>query len=296
MPINDRLGGMPLQRLLPDQALAKADEPLTPEKSYPRRLFAHTGQKWLEHFGMKASVTLLASILLSWWKTGVLGDVAVTLILTFLIVMASLYLLELLRAPYALDKAKREEILSLHDRVKLLEGEIAESKRVKVIFEISTKIWESTVLLTDPGDTEDWRDATSFFLEAKLFIRYRNDDATPLLINDLKLSIHNDVTGKEYSLTSDSLRPTYREPNGTVNRYFVGFMISGKKLTDYYFHQFQFDVSRECALSVDRNSNLRVTLNAAMQDPYSVDLDVPWNAARRGHATVSIRPISSVNS
>src|SRR5690242_11730037 len=113
MPISDRLSGMSLQRLPPDKALQKADEALTPEKSYPRRLFAQTWQKWREHFGMKAILTSLVSILIAWWKTGVVGDVAVMSILTFVVVMAGLYLLEFLRAPYGLDKQKREEIASL---------------------------------------------------------------------------------------------------------------------------------------------------------------------------------------
>src|SRR5262249_358397 len=162
------------------------------------------------------------------------------------LLMAAIFTFHLFLSPRDLDKAKQEKIAKLNEQIRLLQREIAESKRVKVVCEISTKIWESAVLLTDPGDTEDWRDATGFFLEAKLFIRYRSDDAGPILIKDLKLSIRNDVTGKEYALTSSSLRPIYREPNGTENRYFVGFMIPGKELTDYWFHQFQFDVSREC--------------------------------------------------
>lgn len=275
---------MSLQRLPPERA---PDKSLTPKKSYSRKILAHTWQEWKKHFGMKASVTSVASVLLAWWKTGVFFDVAINATLTFVVVMAALYLLELLRSPYALGKA-------LNEQVGLLQGEIAESKRVKVTFEVSTKTWESEVCLTDTGDTEDWRDATAFMLEAKLFIRYCNDDAEPIRIYDLKLSIRNDVTGKEYAFTPGHiLRPIFREPDGTETRYFVGFMIPGKKLTDYYFHHFQFDVPPECALSADKDSYLRVTLEAGKQDPFWVDLDVPWRAARTGYPTVSIRPAST---
>jgi len=190
----------------------------------------------------------------------------------------------------SLKEGQKQFADNLSEQIRLLQEEIAESKRVKVTFEVSTAIWESTVLLTDSGDTEDWRDATVFVMEAKLFIRYFNDGMNPVRIHGLRLSIRNDETGIEYTFKPGFMPPVFREPDATENHYFVGFVIPGNKLTDHYYHQFSFDVLPECALSLDRNSYLRVTLDAAKQDPYAVDLSVPWNAARRGHATISIRP------
>lgn len=191
----------------------------------------------------------------------------------------------------SLKEGHRQITDGLSEQIRSLQEEIAESKRVKLKFEVSTETWESTVCLTDPGDTEDWRDATAFCLDAKLFVRYVNEDAHPIRVHELRLSIRNDATGKEYTLTPGYLmRPVFRAPDGEENHPFVGFMIPGHALTGYYHHQFFYDVPRECALTVDENSYLRVTLDAGKQDPYWVDLDVPWWAARTGHPTVSIRP------
>lgn len=190
----------------------------------------------------------------------------------------------------SLKEGQKQFADSLSAQVRLLQEEIVESKRVKVTFEVSTAIWVSTVLLTDSGDTEDWRDATVFVMEAKLFIRYFNDDKNPIRIHGLRLSIRNDETGTEYTFKPGFMPPVFREPDATENHYFVGFVIPGNTLTDHYYHQFWFDVPPECALSLDRNWYLRVTLDAAKQDPYAVDLDVPWNAARRGDTPTSIRP------
>ena len=285
---------MSLQRLPPDQALDKADKALTPEKPYSKQLLAEAWRSWKGQWGVRVIASTLAAIVIPWLKAGsfwhMFQDTGVWVIATFILTLIFTYVLELLRAPFALDKKKRQEIAGLNENVKLLHGEIAEHKRVKVTFEVSTAIWESTILLTDSGDTEDWRDATVFVMEAKLFIRYFNDDMNPVRIHRFRLSICNDETGSEYAFEPGFIRPVFREPDATENHYFVGFVIPGNTLTDHYYHQFSFDVPPECALSVDRNSYLRVTLDAAKQDPYSVDLDVPWNAARRGDATISIRP------
>jgi hypothetical protein len=156
---------MSLQRLPPNQALDKAAEPLTPEKSYPRRLLAHTWHKWLEHFGMKATLTLLVSIFVAWWKTVAFADVAITSILTFLIVMAALYLWELLRAPYALDKQKREEIKNLKQehaqiattqtqKLTELQTRLDEAESHKLIFELD-EFFRCEVEVEDYSDHKD---------------------------------------------------------------------------------------------------------------------------------------------
>jgi len=162
-------------------------------------------------------------------------------------------------------------------------------QRIGVTFEVSTAIRESTVLLTDPGDTEDWRDATAFCLEAKLFVRYWNDNPDPVRIHGFRFSIVNDVAGTEVELTSLLMPPVFRPPGATENHYFLGFMLAANELTEHYYHQFSFNVPTNCALSTNRDSYLRVTMDAGKQNPYSVDLDVKWRQERECFATVSIR-------
>src|SRR5215212_10275950 len=91
MPISDRLGGMSLQRLPPDQALDKTDETLTPEKSYSRQLLAEGWHKWKEHWGVKVVASTLAAIVIPWLKTGIFWrtfwDTGVWVIATFFLSM-----------------------------------------------------------------------------------------------------------------------------------------------------------------------------------------------------------------
>jgi hypothetical protein len=161
--------------------------------------------------------------------------------------------------------------------------------RRAIIFEVFTEIWESEVLLTDSGQTEDWRDADTFILEAKLHIRYINDDIEPVRVHNLRLSIIDDVTGTKYPLDKHFIRHNVRPPDDQENYYFIGFMVGGKEQTGLYFHSFSLEVTPECALAVDKDSYLRITMDAGKQDPYSVDLEVNWRAARKGLTKVSIR-------
>jgi hypothetical protein len=166
-----------------------------------------------------------------------------------------------------------------------------------VEFEISTTIRNSTVLLTDPGDTEDWRAAAAFQLEAKLFVRFFNDALEAARLYGLRLSIVNDSASKEWPLTFHLIPPNFRRPNAEENEYFQGLMVPGKELTDWYFFEFWLDVPKDCALSVDDNCYLRVSMDAGKQDTKTIDLRVPWRAARRGAVDVRNRdPNAEINS
>jgi hypothetical protein len=155
------------------------------------------------------------------------------------------------------------------------------SQPKSVEFEVSTIIRNSTVLLTDSGDTDDWRDAVAFCLEAKLFVRFYNNDHEGARIRDLRLSIVNEATGKEWPLSLHIIPPTFQKPDAQENEYFQGFVVGGKVLTGYHYFQFYMDVPKNCALSVDKNHYLRVSMEAGQQDTCVIDLIVPWKAARQ---------------
>ena len=165
-----------------------------------------------------------------------------------------------------------------------------------VEFEVSTMIRNSTVLLTDPGDTEDWPDAVVHHLDAKLFIRFYNNASEAIRVDGLRLSIINDATSNEWPLTLHILPPNFRRPNAQDNEYFQGLVVGGKEMTDWYFFEYWMDVPKDCALSVDKDCYLRVSMDARQQDTYFVDLRVPWNAARKRDVHVSNRnPDAEIN-
>lgn len=192
-------------------------------------------------------------------------------------------------AAQGLNRARQEEKERLNEQIALLKEEIAESKRAKLTFEVLTEIWNSKVSLDDPGDTEDYRDATTFFLTAELFLRFYNDDLHPIrLKKDIGLTI---ITPSGPVPLSKHINPPNMQKSGVGDTtYFTGFVIPGKEQTEPIFFRFFVDVPRETALSVDKNSFLRVTIKAGTQDPYSVDVNVPWRASRKRAADVTIRP------
>ncbi|HYX29843.1 MAG TPA: hypothetical protein VE863_14985 [Pyrinomonadaceae bacterium] len=158
-----------------------------------------------------------------------------------------------------------------------------------IIFEVSTEIWESQVCLTDSGQTEDWRDADTFILEGKFHIRYINDDIEPIRVHNLRLSIIDSQAGTEFALNKHFIHASVTPPDQQENYYFIGFMVGAKEQTGWYFHTYFVEVPVECALAVDEDYYLRITMDAGKQAPYSVDLKVPWRAARKGFTRVSIR-------
>lgn len=162
-------------------------------------------------------------------------------------------------------------------------------KRRGVEFEVSTMIRNSTVLLTEPGDAENWRDAVVHHLEAKLFIRFYNNEPEPIRVDGLSLSIINDTTGKEWPLTLHIMPPNFRRPNAQDNEYFQGLMVGAKEMTDWYFFQYWMDIPKDCALSVDKDCYLRVSMDARQPDSCFVDLKVHWKAARKREFSVSNR-------
>jgi hypothetical protein len=151
-----------------------------------------------------------------------------------------------------------------------------------------TEIWNSKVSLDDPGDTEDYRDAYAFFLTAELQLRFYNDDLHPIRVRDIWLTI---VTPSgPVPLSKHINNPIMQNPGAESTEYFTPFVISGKEQTKPIYFRFFVDVPREIALTVDKNFFLRVTMKAGTQDPYSVDVNVPWRAARESATDVSIRP------
>jgi hypothetical protein len=291
MPISDRLGGMSLQRLPPDQAVEKADEPLTPEKSYPRRLLAHTLQKWLEHFGMKATVTSLVSIFVAWWKTGAFADVAITSILTFVIVMVALHLLELFRAPYFLDKAKREEISGLKEtqrkitkshvqQVTDLQTRLDEAQSHKLSFEID--IFRCEVELEDYSDSDD-EDEHAYRIRAGLKMRFINDDVNAILVRRISLSLVKDAGTMEYLLL-ETFPLTWK--NVGENWQFKGLSVPASTATDDYWFDVRVDVPHDLNQYMKSGTDLRITMDASRQKPYFTDLAINWRAAERGPRSI----------
>lgn len=209
-------------------------------------------------------------------------------VVTFLGVLLLAFVIHLLLSPSALDKGRQEEKQRLLERINGQEQEIAELRKNNLTFEVLTEIWNSKVSLDDPGDTEDYRDAYAFFLTAELFLRFFNDDLHPIrLTKDIWLAI---ITPSGPVPLKHLNKPTMQKSGVGDTTYFTGFVIPGKEQTEPIFFRFFVDVPRQTALSVDKNSFLRVTMKAGTQDPYSVDVDVPWRAARKRSTDVSIRP------
>ncbi len=290
---------MSLQRLPPNRSLERrkvSGEPLIPaERPYFRRVLAEAAPHAKEHFGVKIIASTFTGLLLAWLKNGSFWLNGAWAVGGFAVFMILAFLLELLLAPRRLDKARQKEterlstqITLLQEDIALLQAEIAESKRVKLTFEVLTEIWNSKVSLDDPGDTEDYRDAYAFFLTAELWLRFYNDDPEPVRLHDISLSIVT-IAGSEQPLPNHINPPSMQEPD-KAQTYLTPFVISGNKQTDSIYFRFFVDVPRECALSVDENSFLRVTIEAGTQDLYSVDVNVPWEDAWKGLAEVTIRP------
>lgn len=291
---------MSLQRLPPNRSMERAEvspDALVPaEPSYSRRVFTDAVTNAKEHLGVKTIASTLAALFVAWLKTGSFWVNGAWTVGAFVVFMLLATLFEVLLAPRRLDKARQDEIAGLnnqigllHEDVALLQAEIAEIRRIKLTFEVLTQIWNSKVCLSDPGDTEDYRDATTFFLTAQLWLRFYNDDSEAVRLHDISLSIVT-TSGSEQPLSTHITPVNVHEPDAEGNTYFVPFVISGKDQTKPYFFRFFVDVPRECALAVDKDSFLRVTIDAGEQDTYFVDLTVPWRAAREGDTDVSLRP------
>jgi hypothetical protein len=238
---------------------------------------------------VKPIASTFAALLVAWLKTGSFWVAGAWAFAAFAAFMILAILLETFLAPRALDKARREEKGRLAEQISGLQHAIIELTKNQLTFEVLTEIWNSKVSLDDPGDTEDYRDATTFFLTAELFLRFYNDDLHPTrLEKDIGLTI---ITPSGPVPLSKHINPPTMKKSGIGdNTYFTGFVIPGKEQTEPIFFRFFVDVPRETALSVDKNSFLRVTIKAGTQDPYSVDVNVPWRAARKRATDVSIRP------
>jgi hypothetical protein len=160
--------------------------------------------------------------------------------------------------------------------------EIAELRKWRVKFEVDTKIFRSTVCL---GANDD---ETAYCLIARLGIRFRNYDGVPLLVDNLSLSIVTPL-GEE-PLSSDFIETSLKNPDSEGSTYFNGISVPGGSVTGCYLFDYNLNVPRSCAESVDENSFLRATMQAGAQDQYSTDLDVDWRAARKGNTEVTLRP------
>jgi hypothetical protein len=311
---------MPDPLLLPSELKKSAQEMLSQPELFDSELdyfelgesyFLRRFKRALELTGsrvMPPIISLIAATLIGVYQGQAFATIWAGVISGLIVLVVGLILIltfnYLFSAPKKLDDTLRENLRAAKAQLEeerrkaaraiaLVEGHYKTAfdqlQRIGVTFEVSTAIRESTVLLTDPGDTEDWRDATAFCLQAKLFVRYWNDNPDPVRIHGFRFSIVNNVAGTEVELTSLLMPPVFRPPGATENHYFLGFMLAANDLTEHYYHQFSFNVPTDCALSTDKDSYLRVTMNAGKQNPFSVDLDVKWRQEKECFATVSIR-------
>jgi hypothetical protein len=271
-----------MQPRKPAQLAVQRDNATHPDPPYARRVAEHAWHRTKE----LASVELIAStavgIIVAGITAGFSWSGALYGAASFVTILVLAFIIHLLLSPGDLDKKAHEEIARLNDVV-------SELTKNKVIFEVSTMIRNSTVLLTDLGDAEHWQDAIAFHLETKFIIRFYNDDPEAVRIYGFRLAVINEVTGKEWPLTLHIMPPNFRRPDSAVNEYFQGLVVRGKEMTDWYFFQYWLDVPKDCAVSVDKNCFLRISMDAGTQTTYSVDLSVAWKAAREREVNVHNR-------
>ncbi len=198
-----------------------------------------------------------------------------------LITIGCLAILLIVKAAYLLHK---EEAEGRERLAELLITETAKSNPAhKLTFMLDTYPGRSRVQVDDNG-LEDESDATAYCLSATLQLSFMNIDINPVLISKMSLSI---VTASEEELLLPEFWPVTWQSNTFESTYFRGFSVpASHPPSDDYWFKFVVDVRYECAKSLDPKSFLRVTMDAARQDPYLVDLVINWKAAKRGDSSI----------
>jgi hypothetical protein len=198
-----------------------------------------------------------------------------------LITIAAFAILFIVKAAYLLYKESAKDRDQLAD---LLLTETAKSNPThKLIFMLDTYPGRSRVQVDDNG-LEDESDKTAYCLSATLQLSFVNTDINPVLIKTMSLSI---VTASEEEVLLPEFCPATWRSNTFESTYFRGFSVpASHPPSDDYWFKFVVDVPYECAKSLDPKSFLRVTMDAARQDLYFVDLVINWKAAKRGDSSI----------
>lgn len=134
------------------------------------------------------------------------------------------------------------------------------------------------------GSLEEEPDALAYNLDAKLQMSFMNRDVDSVLIEKMFLSIVTEA-GDELRLSEEW--PVQWESNSFQNTEFKGFHIpASHPASEDYWLRFMVDIPYDCAKSLDAKSFLRVSMVAARQDRYFVDLVINWKAAKRGDSSI----------
>jgi hypothetical protein len=160
--------------------------------------------------------------------------------------------LELLRAPYALGKHKREEIKNLKQanaqiaetqsqKLAELQSSIDEALSHKLTFELDCEALRSEVELEDYSDDED---VHIYCIRALLKMHFINDDVDPVLVRRISLSIVRDAGAIE-TLLPDNRFPVTWQSATSENTYFRGFQVPASTPTEDYWFHFRAEVPHE---------------------------------------------------
>jgi hypothetical protein len=292
---------MSLQRLPPDQAIDKADEPLTPEKSYSKQLLAEGWRKWKEQPGLRLIASTLTAIVIPWLRAGsfwrMFQDTGVWVIATFILTLIFTYVLELFRAPVALDKQKREEIKNLKQKhaqiattqtqkLTELQTRLDEAQSHKLIFEIDRELHRNKVELEDFSDDDNDH---AYRIKAGLKMRFINSDIHPIFVRRISLSLVRDG-GQTETLLSETFPIKWKSAPKYENLYFKGLQVPDSTATEDHWFDILVDVPHELNEQLQAGTDLRVTMDASRQKPYFKDLVINWRAAERGpHSIIAFR-------
>lgn len=284
---------MSLQRL-PDRSIDKESKakPFT-FRRYSAVVLRRAGKEAWEQFGLNwktAGAMLAYGASLWWWFHKTSTEVIVSSALfkwsnlleaipPTLITIGVFAILFILKGAYLLFKERAE------DRDKLADLLLTETEKTnpehKATFVLDIYPGRSTVSTVNVDSLDDEPEPGAYVLDARLQVSFMNRDISPVLISEMSLSIVTASTDEPISLPL--VMPVTWQSNSFENAYFRGLTVpASHPPSEDYWIKFTVSIPIDLARSLDSKHFLRVSMEAARQNTYFVDLVINWKAVKRG--------------